>query len=473
MSVSKSRFTIAKLDAGMAILLTSDHHLIEFPSLLLPHGVKTGSIIDLAVSQNKDEERQVNDKFTALQREIRNLFAVHPPSTPELSIRNTTQTSVVLEWSLLDIATAAFRSLTLYKNGQKLGRIPNATTTVTKLSGLALDTEYSFTLVLKTSAGTYKSNVLKVRTHKMTDLTGLNVCIGHVKDDDRDHLTQALERIGAKPPHDKVRIDTTHFVTSNGLGEEYKKAQQSNVPVVLPEFVEACESDGRIVRVGNYYLDSDPSQRPAPRPATSRAATQQNVTPTAADTSTTAPADNAQRGSIASDSGPPRRAAGTQPASAQTQRVESEVDEAAKAKEVKGSKEFKKLAGYLNDDKEDAGPQSHSADPPSSEPVSIAEAAPATSEASSSGPSRPPLATRQTTVEEVEVEDEEEPGPALSAEAAPGAGAKDTASPRDAVEPHPDAVKESVDLPATNAPNDVQSSAKDKSDGGDFESVAL
>jgi hypothetical protein len=30
------QFTVGKLDAGMAILLSPDHHLIEFPATILP-----------------------------------------------------------------------------------------------------------------------------------------------------------------------------------------------------------------------------------------------------------------------------------------------------------------------------------------------------------------------------------------------------------------------------------------------------
>lgn len=261
MSTSKSRFTVAKLDAGMAILLTSDHHLIEFPSLLLPSGVAAGSIIDLSVAQNTKKEKEENDKFVALQKDIRDLFAVHPPSTPELTVRNMTQTSVVLEWDLIDLATAEMKSLTLYKNGSKLGKIPSATTTTTKLSGLALDTDYTFQLVLKSTAGVYKSKELKVRTHKMTNLTGLNVCISNVKTAERTRVAEILARLGAKPPHEKVRIDTTHFITERGAGEEFKKAQNMNIPIVIPEFVEACEAEGRLMRAGSYYLDADPALR--------------------------------------------------------------------------------------------------------------------------------------------------------------------------------------------------------------------
>lgn len=261
MSTSKSRFTVAKLDAGMAILLTSDHHLIEFPSLLLPSGVIAGSIIDLSVAQNLQKEIEEKKAFDALQNEVHNLYAVQVPQAPELIAKNVTQTSIVLEWPLLDLATADLRDLSLYKNGSKLGKIPNITTTTTKLSGLALDTDYIFQLVLRSSAGIIKSNELKVRTHKMTNLTGLNVCISNLKNEEREAVSRALERIGAKPPHERVRIDTTHFITARGMGDEFKKAQSMNIPIVLPEFIEACETEGRIMRAGTYYLDSDPALR--------------------------------------------------------------------------------------------------------------------------------------------------------------------------------------------------------------------
>ena len=111
---TKVQFTVGKLDAGMAILLTPDHHQIEFPSILLPKTVTTGSIIDLSVFQNPEQEARVHSKFLALQDTIRSTFAAKSPSVPVLSLRNATQTSAVLEWQPIDIATAELKSLTLW-----------------------------------------------------------------------------------------------------------------------------------------------------------------------------------------------------------------------------------------------------------------------------------------------------------------------------------------------------------------------
>ena len=131
----------------------------------------------------------------------------------------------------------------------------------TKVSGLAVDTEYVFQLVLRTSAGTYSSEKLAVRTHKMTDLTGITVTPGVLPPPLRESLIGAIDRIGGKFVGEGVRIDTTHFVCTEGRGREWEKAVEMNIPVVRPEWVEGCEREGRIVGVRGYYLNADPRLR--------------------------------------------------------------------------------------------------------------------------------------------------------------------------------------------------------------------
>ena len=130
----------------------------------------------------------------------------------------------------------------------------------TKISGLAVDTEYSFHLVLRTTGGTYSSPVLTCRTHKMTDLSGITVTPGVLPEQIRASLENAVERIGARIA-DTVRIDTTHFVCTEGRGKDWERAVEMNIPVVRPEWVEGCEREGRIVGVRGYYLDANPKQR--------------------------------------------------------------------------------------------------------------------------------------------------------------------------------------------------------------------
>lgn len=279
--------TVGKVDAGVAVLLTEDkrlvsppfaplrqppsqiplqlylHRQIEFPSILLPPSISSGSIVDITVSRNTNSENLARKAFQALQSAILATYGQYSPSPPVLRCRNATQTSVVLEWDAIELATADLRSLSLYRNGSKAGNIPRPLEiTTTKISGLAVDTEYVFHLVLRTSAGQYTTERLQVKTHKMTDLSGITVTPGVLPAPLRESLSGAVERIGAKMA-DTVRIDTTHFVCTEGRGHEWEKAVEMNIPVVRPEWIEGCERDGRIVGVRGYYLNADPRLRQA------------------------------------------------------------------------------------------------------------------------------------------------------------------------------------------------------------------
>ncbi|KAF2097760.1 hypothetical protein NA57DRAFT_66359 [Rhizodiscina lignyota] len=253
--------TVGKVDAGVAVLLTEDKRLIEFPSVLLPPDISSGSIVDVTVSRNLTSESLAASKFAALQDTIYRTFGAHSPSAPVLRCRNATQTSVVLEWDAIDFATSELRSLSLYRNGQKAGNIPRPRDMMsTKISGLAVDTEYTFHLVLRTSAGTFSSEKLTVRTHKMTQLSGITVSPGIMPASLLTSLKETIDRMGARMI-EGVRIDTTHFVTTEGRGRDWEKAVEMNVPVVVPDWVKGCEREGRIVGVRGYYLNADPRLR--------------------------------------------------------------------------------------------------------------------------------------------------------------------------------------------------------------------
>ncbi|BDD61549.1 Chitin synthase, class 5 [Monascus purpureus] len=253
--------TVGKVDAGVAVLLTHDNRLIEFPSVLLPNNIAPGSIVDITVSRNETAEDASAAAFQALQKRILNTYGIKTPSSPVLRLRNATQTSLVLEWDPIELATASLKSLSLYRNGSKAGSIPRPLETrSTKISGLAIHTEYTFHLVLRTSAGTYQSEKLKCRTHKMTDLSGITVTAGIIHPQQKEALAAALERIGGKLV-DTVRIDTTHFVCTEGRGSQWEKAVDMNIPVVRPEWVDACEAEGTLVSVRGYYLNADPKAR--------------------------------------------------------------------------------------------------------------------------------------------------------------------------------------------------------------------
>jgi hypothetical protein len=217
--------------------------------------------VDITVSRNNAAEAANAAAFQALQKRILNTYGIKTPSPPVLRLRNATQTSLVLEWDPIDLATASLKTLSLYRNGSKAGSIPRPLETrSTKISGLAIHSEYTFHLVLRTTAGTYQSEKLTCRTHKMTDLSGITVTTGVLHPQRKEALAEALDRIGGKLI-DTVRIDTTHFVCTEGRGPLWEKAVEMNIPVVVPEWVDACEAEGTIVSVRGYYLNADPKAR--------------------------------------------------------------------------------------------------------------------------------------------------------------------------------------------------------------------
>jgi hypothetical protein len=94
----------------------------------------------------------------------------------------------------------------------------------------------------------------------MTDLSGITVTTGILDPQQKEALGAALDRIGGKMI-DSVRIDTTHFVCTEGRGAQWEKAVEMNIPVVVPEWVDACETEGTIAGVRGYYLNADPKAR--------------------------------------------------------------------------------------------------------------------------------------------------------------------------------------------------------------------
>ncbi|PWY99547.1 hypothetical protein BCV70DRAFT_201116 [Testicularia cyperi] len=264
-------FTVGKLDAGMAILIGEKASLIEFPSLLLPNGVSSGSVVNIRVMRNEQQEQRQKNDFDQLQEDILHTFGQQSPKAPNLRLRNVTQTSVTLEWDRLSLATAGLLSLDIYRNGQRLAPIPNPLhNTSTKLSGLDVNAEYTFHLVLKTTAGTLSSPVIKTRTHTINDTSGISVCFGHIHDPE---LLQAAKTALANMKarfSDKIQIDTTHYVCTDprnphdpnapqgSHGPGYSKAMQLSIPAVLPHWIFACHDQKKMVGISPFYLDQDP-----------------------------------------------------------------------------------------------------------------------------------------------------------------------------------------------------------------------
>ncbi|KAF4575392.1 Chitin synthase, class 5 [Pleurotus pulmonarius] len=242
-SMESFTFTVGKLGERA--------HLIEFPSVLLPPGATAGSIVSITVHQNHAEEKRCDCEFWDLQQEIMNEFGKESPEPPP-QVQQGFAPSTSIETSNVSL------------------QFPRPST---QLSALHINTEYSFRLVLRTTAGTHSSNVLRVRTHSMTDTSGIRVCFGNVQDSVLlENAKLALKEMKADWS-DKIQIDTTHFVcttpaatpsgaqaagnATNAPGVEYQRALQLSIPVVQPHWIMACHIEKKMVPIASFYLGAN------------------------------------------------------------------------------------------------------------------------------------------------------------------------------------------------------------------------
>lgn len=395
-------FTVGKLDAGMAILLGERAHLIEFPSILLPPGATAGSIVNISVHQNHEEEDRRDRAFWDLQNDIYETFGRDYPEPPKLELRNVTQTSVTLEWPPLQLATSQLRSLDIHRNGQRLATIPAPLqNTSTKLSGLELDHDYTFQLFLRTTAGVFPSNPIRVRTHTMTDTSGISVCFGNVQDNVLlERAKIALGEMHAKWS-DKIQIDTTHFVCttpaatpsgaqasgnqSGAPGVEYQRALQLSIPVVQPQWILACHAERRMVPISGYYLGATPNT-PMNAPPFTRPQSMSQVSLASPTRSNSTGTTAIPKGAGNRSSMPPMARAGTMsPKSPETQARALEVQR-EEPEEPDTEQQRSKLSSKANEEEED----DQSARPPPPLPSAPTQPPPAEAEDSKTDTTQPP-----------------------------------------------------------------------------------
>lgn len=231
---------------------------------------------------------------------------------------------MTLEWSPIKLANAKLRSLDLYRNGERLSAVPSPmTNTSTKHSGMDINTEYSFQLILRTTAGTFPSNVLRVRTHTMSDTSGICVCFGNVQDPVLlENAKLALREMGAKWS-DAIQIDTSHFVcttpaatpsgasasgsVSTAPGVAYQRALQLSIPVVQPHWILACHAERRMVPIASFYLGAA-SAAPPTSAGFNRPQSMSQAPGTPA-----SPPPNNQASKVRASMPPPARGSGTPP----------------------------------------------------------------------------------------------------------------------------------------------------------------
>ncbi|KAI8646202.1 hypothetical protein BD408DRAFT_449766 [Parasitella parasitica] len=199
-------------------------------------------------------------EFWELQEAILATFGQDEPETPVVRVKNITQTSLILEWDPLLLHTAKLRSLDVYKNGTKLAQHVSSESNFIKLSGLDVDHEFEFHIVVKTTAGEYKSNKVNARTHKMENLTGIRVAFGTFEEAEPaiTELKDLLSKMGASWS-EEVSVETTHLLAQLPGGANYDRAVQHSIPIVKPEWLVQCDRNKKIQPALPYYIVNVPN----------------------------------------------------------------------------------------------------------------------------------------------------------------------------------------------------------------------
>jgi hypothetical protein len=208
----------------------------------------------------------------------------------------------------------------------------------------------------------------------MTDLSGITITPGIMPSALKESLATTIDRIGAKFI-DTVRIDTTHFVCTEGRGQAWEKAVEMNIPIVVPDWIKGCEREGRLVGVRGYYLNADPRLRqvgPGPSVNTAPASPTPttHVTPPTPERKTRERGreDRDGRGSIEEEppTPPPKHDRPSSSASGST----TLVDRTSKM-EGKGKDQGPPSEAEDSDDEEPGSPQEAPATPPSKRKAAV------------------------------------------------------------------------------------------------------
>ena len=63
-------YTVGRIEDGNAILLSSEHNILDVPLMLLPKNIKPGNILKFRVERNLDGERKREAEILSIQKQI-------------------------------------------------------------------------------------------------------------------------------------------------------------------------------------------------------------------------------------------------------------------------------------------------------------------------------------------------------------------------------------------------------------------
>ena len=244
---------VGKLVARMAIFITEDDRLIDFPASLTPSDVQEGAVLNVRVERDKREETKRHKDFLKLQEAILEMYGTMP-ETPEIFQRGATQTSVTIEWKPLRLNNAELRGIEVFRNKQKTMAFSKLLDiSCVRLTGLEVNKEYDLYLVFRTSAGVLETNHIIANTRALNDLRGVNAAVVGFEPGELKELQELLDGLGGTVTTN-LTTESTHLITNTTNGKHYEQAQSMNIPIVTAQWLRECASHGAIRPVSGFYV---------------------------------------------------------------------------------------------------------------------------------------------------------------------------------------------------------------------------
>lgn len=269
-------FTVCKIEAGRAVLLSQeDFELIEFPVKLLP---KDYGKVKISVTSSTEDESEKEDSLKLLLREVELEYGIGEREIERikeeigiegfLSIESLGSTAAILTWKrpfyqifgnsikveavILNVESEKEEFYNEFVDFVIKGQRTIQVTDTKCRINLPIDLKVS--LIIKSSAGCFKSNSIKLKTKKFDDFSGIFLLTDLTDQSSTDRLEFIRDQGGyiSRSYHPDHPI--TAIITDNFESDLFKIGIDNNLPVVSANWLEALVATRELPHFEDHLL---------------------------------------------------------------------------------------------------------------------------------------------------------------------------------------------------------------------------
>eukprot|EP00834_Sanchytrium_tribonematis_P000327 NODE_6_length_70510_cov_1.054395.p32 type:complete len:286 gc:universal NODE_6_length_70510_cov_1.054395:41337-42194(+) len=145
---------VSKIDAGIAILMSDDYHLIEWPVSLLPPDIRQGMYFDLNISENVEKKMKEEKSFYDFQTTLLEKYSTPKPLPKIKAMARGHGIQIEVE-NLIDLSP---KYIEIYIDDQEYKKSFEKLSENAVLISLEKGKTYNVFIKAHTSSGTFESN---------------------------------------------------------------------------------------------------------------------------------------------------------------------------------------------------------------------------------------------------------------------------------------------------------------------------